>query len=359
MRLLALLVLLGPALALRLATTTSVYDSGLLDRLLEAFLRETGIRVQVLAVGTGQALRLAERKDVDAVLVHAPSLEREALARGITAEPYCLAQNAFLLAGPEADPAQVREAENVLEALRRIAAQKAPFVSRGDRSGTHLKELELWEKAGLKPQGPWYLESGAGMGQTLVLAAEKGAYTLTDLATFLTVGKRRGLKALYAREDPLLLNQYAFHLVPGSPGEGEAQRLRAFLASEEAARIVAGLRVEGTPSSPPFGAGAPSPCAPSHAPCRDPGDRPEKPRRGRGATLLAALFGVPLGLWLALRGVEGSGAGSSSTPGSPCPRWWWASSSTSSSPAPGLSASSTSSTPPGPWCWRRPPWPSP
>ena len=252
MRLLALLVLLGPALALRLATTTSVYDSGLLDRLLEAFLRETGIRVQVLAVGTGQALRLAERKDVDAVLVHAPSLEREALARGITAEPYCLAQNAFLLAGPEADPAQVREAENVLEALRRIAAQKAPFVSRGDRSGTHLKELELWEKAGLKPQGPWYLESGAGMGQTLVLAAEKGAYTLTDLATFLTVGKRRGLKALYAREDPLLLNQYAFHLVPGSPGEGEAQRLRAFLASEEAARIVAGLRVEGTPLFAPL-----------------------------------------------------------------------------------------------------------
>ena len=141
-------------MALRLATTTSVYDSGLLDRLLEAFLRETGIRVQVLAVGTGQALRLAERKDVDAVLVHAPSLEREALARGITAEPYCLAQNAFLLAGPEADPAQVREAENVLEALRRIAAQKAPFVSRGDRSGTHLKELELWEKAGLKPMAP-------------------------------------------------------------------------------------------------------------------------------------------------------------------------------------------------------------
>ncbi|BAW01551.1 tungstate-binding protein precursor [Thermus thermophilus] len=252
MRLLALLVLLGPALALRLATTTSVYDSGLLDRLLGAFLRETGIRVQVLAVGTGQALRLAERKDVDAVLVHAPSLEREALARGSTAEPFCLAQNAFLLAGPEADPARVREAGSVLEALRRIAAQKAPFVSRGDRSGTHLKERELWEKAGLKPQGPWYLESGAGMGQTLVLAAEKGAYTLTDLATFLNVGKRRGLKPLYAREDPLLLNQYAFHLVPGSPGKSEAQRLRAFLASEEAARIVAGLRVEGTPLFTPL-----------------------------------------------------------------------------------------------------------
>lgn len=130
MRLLALLVLLGPVLALRLATT-SVYDSGLLDRLLEAFLRETGIRVQVLAVGTGQALRLAERKDVDAVLVHAPSLEREALAQGTTAEPYCLAQNAFLLAGPEADPARVREAESVLEALRRIAAQRPPSSPAG------------------------------------------------------------------------------------------------------------------------------------------------------------------------------------------------------------------------------------
>jgi len=231
------------AQALRLATTTSVYDSGLLDRLLAPFPQ----RVQVLSVGTGQALRLAERKDVDAVLVHAPDLEAQALKKGHIAEGLCLAENHFLLAGPKEDPAQVRAARDVLEALRRIAQAQALFVSRGDRSGTHLKELELWRRAGLSPRKPWYLESGAGMAQTLVLAAEKGAYTLTDLATFLTVGKKRGLKALYRREDPLLRNRYSYYVVPGSPKEEEAKALRRFLASEEAARLIEGLQVEGTP----------------------------------------------------------------------------------------------------------------
>ena len=227
------------AQALRLATT-SVYDSGLLDRLLAPFPHP----VQVLAVGTGQALRLAERKDVDAVVVHAPDLEGEALARGRIAQGLCLAENHFLLAGPEEDPARVGE---VLEAFRRIAQAQALFVSRGDRSGTHLKELELWRRAGIAPKGPWYLESGAGMAQTLVLAAEKGAYTLTDPATFLTTGKKRGLKALYRREDPLLRNQHSYYVVPGSPKEEEAKALRRFLASEEAARLIEGLQVEGTP----------------------------------------------------------------------------------------------------------------
>ncbi|WP_038055117.1 substrate-binding domain-containing protein [Thermus amyloliquefaciens] len=246
----ALLVLLaaclsGPALGLRLATTTSVYDAGLLDRLLPAFERAAGVRVEVLAVGTGQALRLAERKDVDAVLVHAPELEGEALKRGVLAEPFCLAQNSYLLVGPKGDPARVREARDALEALRRIARAQAPFVSRGDRSGTHLQELSLWAKAGLVPKGGWYLESGAGMGQTLVLAAEKGAYTLSDLATHLTVGRKRGLVALHGRDDPLLLNQYTYHVVPQGVRLKEAEALRRFLATEEAARLVGGLRVEG------------------------------------------------------------------------------------------------------------------
>ncbi|RTG95507.1 ABC transporter substrate-binding protein [Thermus scotoductus] len=242
----------SPGLGLRLATTTSVYDSGLLDRLLPAFERAMGVRVEVLAVGTGQALRLAERKDVDAVLVHAPDLEGEALERGIIAQPFCLAQNSFLLVGPKGDPARIREAGDVLEALRRIARAQAPFVSRGDRSGTHLKELELWRKAGLTPEGGWYLESGAGMGQTLVLAAEKGAYTLSDLATYLTVGRKRGLEALYRREDPLLLNQYTYYLVPQGAKAEEAEALRRFLATEEAARLVEGLQVEGTPLFKPL-----------------------------------------------------------------------------------------------------------
>lgn len=233
------------ALGLRLATTTSVYDSGLLDRLLLAFTKATGVRAEVLAVGTGQALRLAERKDVDAVLVHAPELEREALRRGILDGPFCLAQNSFLLVGPAGDPARVREAKDVLEAFRRIAAAKAPFVSRGDRSGTHLKELALWRAAGLTPRGEWYLESGAGMGQTLVLAAEKGAYTLSDLATHLTLGRKRGLVALYRREDPWLLNQYTYYGVPLAAKAKEAAALRRFLATEEAARWVGSLEVEG------------------------------------------------------------------------------------------------------------------
>jgi tungstate transport system substrate-binding protein len=235
----------GPALGLRLATTTSVYDSGLLDRLLPAFTKASGVQVEVLAVGTGQALLLAERKDVDAVLTHAPELEEEALRRGIIAEPFCLAKNSFLLVGPAGDPAGVRGAEDIRAALRRIAQARALFVSRGDRSGTHLKELALWQAAGLIPQGDWYLESGAGMGQTLVLAAEKGAYTLSDLATYLTVGRKRGLVALYAREDPLLLNQYTYYVVPGGARVKEAQALRRFLATEEAARLVESLKVEG------------------------------------------------------------------------------------------------------------------
>lgn len=252
MRILGFLPFLLMAEALRLATTTSVYDSGLLDRLLPPFERAFGVRVEVLAVGTGQALVLAEGGDVDAVLVHAPNLEAEALRKGYLSERLCLAQNAFLLVGPPQDPARVREAQEVREALRRIARAQAPFVSRGDRSGTHLKELALWPAAGVQPTPPWYLESGAGMGQTLVLAAEKGAYTLSDLATHLTVGKKRGLAALYQREDPLLLNPYTFYLVPRGARVEEALRLRTYLASEEAARRIEGLRVEGVPLFQPL-----------------------------------------------------------------------------------------------------------
>ncbi len=247
MRLLGLLPFLLWAEALRLATTTSVYDSGLLDRLLPAFTRASGVRVEVLAVGTGQALVLAERGDVDAVLVHAPELEEKAVRQGHISQRLCLAQNTFLLVGPPYDPARVGEAKGVLEALRRIARAQAPFVSRGDRSGTHLKELSLWERAGIRPGPPWYLESGAGMGQTLALAVEKGAYTLSDLATHLTVGKKRGLAALYGREDPLLLNQYTFYLVPKGAKVEEARKLRAFLASKEATRLILGLTAEGEP----------------------------------------------------------------------------------------------------------------
>ncbi|KGQ22785.1 substrate-binding domain-containing protein [Thermus filiformis] len=241
MRLLWVLLLLSPALALRLATTTSVYDSGLLDDLLPLFTQRTGVRVEVLAVGTGQALAIAKRKDADAALVHAPALEAQAIREGWVLEHACLAKNAFLLVGPPQDPARVRQAPDVLEALRRIARTQSPFVSRGDRSGTHLKEQELWQKAGVRPGGAWYLESGAGMGQTLRLAWEKGAYTLSDGATYQTVGKKLGLEALYTREDPLLLNQYSLLLVKGAKEE-EARRLLDFLLSPEGQRRIGAFR---------------------------------------------------------------------------------------------------------------------
>lgn len=235
------LLLFSPALALRLATTTSVYDSGLLDDLLPVSTKKTGIPVEVLAVGTGQALAIAKRGDADAALVHAPALEAQALQEDWVLAHACLAYNAFILVGPPKDPARIQEAKSILEALRRIAATQSPFVSRGDRSGTHLKELELWQKAGLKPSGSWYLESGAVMGQTLRLAWEKEAYTLSDTATYLTVGKGLGLSALYTREDPELLNQYSFLIVKGGKEE-EARKLMDFLLSEEGQRRIGAYR---------------------------------------------------------------------------------------------------------------------
>ncbi len=232
---------LGLSLAagpLRLATTTSVHDSGLLDAILPGFTAETGIPVQVIAVGTGQALAIAGRGDADAALVHAPALEARFLKEQKGVLHACLAKNRFLLVGPPEDPAGVRWETNVLNALRKIYLKGALFVSRGDNSGTHKKELELWRAAGLRPQGkPWYLESGSGMGATLVLASEKGAYTLTDLGTFLFMRDRVRLLALFDRDDPRMTNQYSYMATnperfPWVNFEG-AKRLRAYLLRKD------------------------------------------------------------------------------------------------------------------------------
>ncbi len=214
-RLFGLLLILGTLASaggvLRLATTTSVYDSGLLDAILPGFERETGLHVQVIAVGTGQALKIAGRGDADAVLVHAPALEAKFLRRGLGVHHRCVAKNRFLIVGPEADPAGVRGARDALDAFRSIYARGALFISRGDDSGTHKKERALWRAAGLVPDGrPWYLESGSGMGATLTLASEKGAYTLTDLGTFLYMRDKVRLLALFDRDDPWMLNQYGY-----------------------------------------------------------------------------------------------------------------------------------------------------
>ena len=204
-----------PPRRLVLATTTSVADSGLLSVLLPPFERARGLQVNVLAVGTGQALAVARRGDADVVLVHAPELEQEFLRGGYGTLRTCIASNTFAIAGPASDPAGIRGARDAASAFARIARGRALFVSRGDGSGTEIKEREIWRKAGLDPAGQaWYLASGAGMGTTLTLASEKQAYTLTDTSTYLALEPRLRLALLYppeGRVDPLLINQYNSH----------------------------------------------------------------------------------------------------------------------------------------------------
>ncbi|HEX2486465.1 MAG TPA: substrate-binding domain-containing protein, partial [Myxococcota bacterium] len=184
---------------IRLGSTTSVRDSGLLDSIVPVFRAKTGIDVETIAVGTGQALALAERGDVDLVLVHDRAAEEAFVAAGHGAKRTELFYNNFLLAGPASDPAKVAGLADPADALRRIAAAKAPFASRGDDSGTHKAELRLWKASGVDPKAAedgWYRELGAGMGATLNTASELGAYVLVDEATWETFQNKRGLTAL-------------------------------------------------------------------------------------------------------------------------------------------------------------------
>ncbi len=219
---LALLLLLTACsreCVLRLATTTSVENTGLLDYLLPDFEKKYHCRVEVIAVGTGQALTLGKRGDVDLVLTHNPAAEKKLVEEGYFTGRYEIAWNDFVIVGPEEDPAGVRGASSAAEAFRRIAKAGYPFVSRGDESGTHLKEKAIWEEAGVNPSGPWYLSVGMGMGQTLIIAQEKRAYTLTDRGTFLSMrDKLPDLVILMdgARADRSLINVYS--LLPVAKG---------------------------------------------------------------------------------------------------------------------------------------------
>jgi tungstate transport system substrate-binding protein len=170
---------------LLLATTTSTRDSGLLDELLPGFERKSGCTVKTLAVGSGEAMELGERGDADVLLVHSPEDEEEFMAEGHGASRKAVMHNDFVLLGPPADPAGIEQADGAPDALAKIAGREAPFASRGDDSGTHAKELSLWEAAGVAPEGDWYVETGQGMGETLTIAGQKQAYTLSDRGTFL------------------------------------------------------------------------------------------------------------------------------------------------------------------------------
>jgi len=197
-----------PASNVVLSTTTSTQDSGLLDVLIPLFEKQSGLILKPVSVGTGQALALAARGEADVVLVHAPSLEKKYVADGKLLNRRLVMYNDFIIVGPEADPAKSRGEPGAAAALAKIAAAGARFVSRGDKSGTHILEQALWKEAGVTPAAPWYIESGQGMGATLGIADDRRAYTLTDRGTYLAFSKRMALKTL-VEGDKALFNVYS------------------------------------------------------------------------------------------------------------------------------------------------------
>jgi len=231
-----------------LATTTSTADTGLLDLLTEEFLKDTGIRVDVIVTGTGQALAHGRNGDVDAVLVHAPAEEERFVAEGYGLERVPLMWNDFVLAGPPADPARISGARGAAAALTRVSEAQATFISRGDDSGTHKKELRLWEAAGLEPRGAWYVEAGQGMGACLTMANEMRAYLLTDRGTYLARAGTIDLAVLF-EGDEALVNPYAIIAMdperfPGINSAG-ARRLIEWLISSRGQSQIDGYRVDG------------------------------------------------------------------------------------------------------------------
>jgi tungstate transport system substrate-binding protein len=208
-----------------LATTTSTQDSGLLDVLIPLFQQQTNYNVKTVAVGTGAALALGARGEADVVLVHAPASELQWMQAGNGTERLLVMHNDFIIIGPPDDPAHIKGDSSALDAMKKIAAASAPFVSRGDNSGTNQFELGVWQQANVTPSGqPWYLESGTGMGQTLIIADQKRAYTISDRATYLANTDKIELPILVER-DPSLLNVY--HVMPVNPARFPNVRINA------------------------------------------------------------------------------------------------------------------------------------
>ena len=233
------------------ASTTSTQNSGLFESLLPKFTAETGIEVRVVAVGTGQAIRLATNGDADILLVHHPASERKFVADGLGLARHPVMHNDFVLVGPAADPAGIRGMADVAVALRRIGDSEQVFVSRGDDSGTHKKELELWRAAAFDPRpasGAWYRESGSGMGTTLNTASAMGGYTLTDRASWVSFGNKAGLQLL-VEGDTRMHNPYSIIVVnPGRHPHVHAVEAKAFadwLISEQGQEAIAAYRVDG------------------------------------------------------------------------------------------------------------------
>jgi tungstate transport system substrate-binding protein len=233
------------------ASTTSTQNSGLFGTLLPQFTRKTGIEVRVVAVGTGQAIRLARNGDADVLFVHHKPSEEAFVAEGYGVRRFDVMYNDFVIVGPQADPASVRGSGDAPEALRQIAAAKAIFASRGDDSGTHKKELGLWSAAAIEVEaasGTWYRETGAGMGATLNTASEMNAYALTDRATWLKFKNKRDL-TLVLEGDERLFNQYGVVLVdPRKHPHVKADSGQAFidwLVSREGQAVIDSYRIDG------------------------------------------------------------------------------------------------------------------
>ncbi|MEE8401668.1 MAG: substrate-binding domain-containing protein [Candidatus Hydrothermarchaeaceae archaeon] len=226
--------------AILLATTTSTYDSGLLDYLLPAFEERYGIEVMVVSVGSGQAIVLGARGDVDVILVHSPKDEERFILEGHGVKRHCLMYNEFIIVGPGEDPAGIG-GYPVIDALEKISETGSVFVSRGDSSGTNAKELSLWERAGVVGRGNWYVETGTGMGQTLLVANEKMAYTMSDRATYVSMKNNLDLSILVSG-DLLLLNPYSIIAVSPKKNSGinhkGAEKLISYLTSEEGQRAI-------------------------------------------------------------------------------------------------------------------------
>jgi len=266
-RTLVILLLLGAALlascapaeprVLRLATTTSTQDSGLLDAILPDFEATHNAQVDVVAVGTGQAMEIGQNGDADVVLVHSRAREDAFVADGYGLARYDVMYNDFILVGPADDPAGIAGASTAAEALARIAAAQAPFASRGDDSGTHTNEMSLWQAAGITPDpaGGWYFSLGQGMGETLQFANESGAYTLTDRGTYLAQQANlpnlvilMGGDSISGNPDPALLNRYG--VIPVNPEGHEgiqadlAQEFVEWLTSVETQETIAAYGVD-------------------------------------------------------------------------------------------------------------------
>lgn len=235
------------AKTLTLATTTSTRDSGLLDVLIPMFEKETGLTVKVVAVGSGQAIELGQRGDVDVLFTHAPEAEQQFVAAGYGEQRRGVMHNDFVLVGPKTDPATVKGQTSIKKVFDRIAQTESPFISRGDESGTHMKERKVWTETGIDPQGEWYIQSGTGMAEALRMASEKHAYTLTDRGTFLAQRDRLELTVL-SDGDPLLRNPYSVIVVSSEKHPGlnhkAARRFSEFLLSAEVQRVIGEFGVE-------------------------------------------------------------------------------------------------------------------